>query len=102
MSRHTDGRWKIVHDSKAGKVEICGKRKVERIAAMVHENTAVGQSNEVYANARLIACAPEMFSVLSEIFETLYIPDRKLRSRVAKIFTDLGEDCLPHEGEVLK
>lgn len=62
-ARHTPGPWKMTTDSSGQQIEIAGPRKSERIAEMVRTDTAIGQSNEVYANARIIAESPEMYEL---------------------------------------
>jgi len=64
MAEHTPGPWHQTDETDLQVIQINGPRKNERIAVMVRAATAVGQSNEVYANARLIAAAPVLLDEL--------------------------------------
>lgn len=57
-AKFTPGPWSVIDSNH--EVVVRGPRFREIIAAMVHDNTAVGQTTEVRANARLISAAPEL------------------------------------------
>lgn len=75
MTKHTPGPWIAVggwvehpEDSVA---DICICDPI--LLWAMGENELVRPADEIYANARLIAAAPEMLDLLRELMEHLYI-----------------------------
>lgn len=80
MSKHTPGPWKQQRQTHWHVIEITGPRESERIAVMVNTATSVGQSNEIYANARLIAAAPDLLDACSGMASRLREYCQELRT----------------------
>ena len=71
QAKHTPGPWYVEQDGDAWKInsDECG-------IALVHDPIAIelDRADEIEANARLIAAAPELLEALDEL-TTLLLPD---------------------------
>jgi len=68
MSQHTPGPWSVI-GSGAGQTQVCGRRngQICEIASYLYDETNEPELDELEANARLIAAAPELLEALKEL-----------------------------------
>lgn len=96
MSKHTPGPWLYYTEPQPNGCPIVGTRGL-MIAMLAHSINYDDQREEAFANARLIAAAPELLSIVEEMFgldETLLrdiYGDKFVRAACAAIAKATGE-----------
>ena len=72
MSKHTPGPWKVISEQTAREVEVFEVAEVARLRVTPDRSgDTFAIAGDAYADARLIAAAPELLEALQDLCDTL-------------------------------